>query len=81
MGQSTRVSLIDAKSKAKTNHLKIYINAKRVPGWIYYDAVGIIDTDGNKHWASWAKASSCYAPGEMPGQKYKRVFKLLNGSP
>ncbi|MCA9039182.1 MAG: hypothetical protein KDA65_02415 [Planctomycetaceae bacterium] len=44
--------------------LKLTLASKRVNGWNEIDAVGILDAQGNVHWATKADASSSYAERE-----------------
>ena len=75
--QGVPIALIDLATKAKTNRIKLTIDLDANQDWNEIDAVGLIDSAGNKQWVSWAEASSTYASGEMAAYKYRRVFELL----
>lgn len=67
------------KHEFKSERIKIYIDSSKDPGWIYYDAVGLVAEDGEKQWAEWVEASSCYAQGPAPERlHHKQILKLLN---
>lgn len=44
-----------------SNHVKIYLDRTRVPGWNEIDAVELVGTDGTRQWAAHASASSTFA--------------------
>jgi hypothetical protein len=41
--------------------IKLYLDSAKVPGWNEIDAVALIDSSGESHWAVQAAASSTYA--------------------
>lgn len=41
--------------------IKLYLNSPKVEGWNEIDAVGLVDAQGETHWAKTAAASSTYA--------------------
>lgn len=45
--------------------VKIYIASKSITGWNEIDAVGLVDTNDEVHWATAVKASSSYTTGEL----------------
>jgi len=55
------VSEIKLKTDVETKRVKIYLKSSEVPGWNEIDAVGLVDTNGNTHWATAAAASSTFA--------------------
>jgi hypothetical protein len=59
-GKPSGVSLITFKTPVKTSRVRISIDSPSVPGWNEIDAVGLIDKEGNVHWATSATASSCW---------------------
>jgi hypothetical protein len=58
VGKPKGVSVIGFKTPVKTNRIRINIDSPRVAGWNEIDAVGLMDKEGNVHWATGAKASS-----------------------
>jgi hypothetical protein len=57
---------IPLKIAFRTNRVRIWLDARGVPGWNEIDAVALQDASGQTHWASAAHASSTYAEPE-PG--------------
>lgn len=55
------VSVIPFRQAVVTATVRIDLNSASVPGWNEIDAVGLIDAQGNTHWAASATASSTYA--------------------
>ena len=45
----------------QANHVKVYLDRRRVPGWNEIDAVELVGRDGSRQWATSATASSSYA--------------------
>ena len=41
--------------------VKVYLDTRRVPGWNEIDAVEMVGRDGQRQWASQARASSSFA--------------------
>jgi hypothetical protein len=56
------VSKIVVNGRKPTSRIKIYLDSAAVPGWNEIDAVGLIDAQGQPHWATKASASSSYGP-------------------
>ncbi|MHC4213405.1 MAG: LamG domain-containing protein [Planctomycetota bacterium] len=61
VGSGRGVSQIPVELAYKINKVKIYLDSRRVKGWNEIDAVGIVDSSGQVHWAKSATASSTYA--------------------
>ncbi|MBI1246939.1 hypothetical protein GC197_03735 [bacterium] len=55
------VSKIAMETIWQTKKVKIYLDSKGVPGWNEIDAIGLVDTSGNVHWAKMAEASTSYS--------------------
>ncbi|HEV8292264.1 MAG TPA: discoidin domain-containing protein [Tepidisphaeraceae bacterium] len=55
------VSNIRVDPGFKTQRVKIYIDSPKAPGWNEIDAVGLIDEEGNRQWASDVQDSTSYA--------------------
>ncbi|MEX0713867.1 MAG: hypothetical protein WD278_16135, partial [Pirellulales bacterium] len=55
------VAVIPVNLGFPTRQFKIYLDSAAVPGWNEIDAVGLLDAQGQSHWASGATASSTYA--------------------
>jgi hypothetical protein len=60
------VSKIVVNGRKPTSRIKIYLDSAAVPGWNEIDAVGLIDAQGQPHWATKASASSSYGPNVSP---------------
>jgi len=56
------VSKIALQGRKPTSRIKIYLDSPSVKGWNEIDAVGLIDSQGQPHWATKASASSSYGP-------------------
>jgi len=56
-----RVSVVPFAGNPTTQRIRIELDSSSVAGWNEIDAVGLIDSSGNTHWASGATASSTYA--------------------
>jgi hypothetical protein len=61
IGSGRGVSKIPISVDFRTNRVKIYLASAKVRGWNEIDAVGLVDAEGNTHWAVAAEASSTYA--------------------
>ncbi|MCL2743179.1 MAG: hypothetical protein FWE67_04940 [Planctomycetaceae bacterium] len=55
------ISKIRFEKPVLTNRVTLYLDSPKVPGWNEIDAVGLVDTKGEVHWATGATASSTYA--------------------
>ncbi|MEM7457772.1 MAG: ankyrin repeat domain-containing protein [Planctomycetota bacterium] len=71
------VALISLETEITTRRIRVHINSKDVVGWNEVDAVGLIDGDGKKQWATWVEASSCYASGDVPSWDHRVIQGLL----
>ena len=67
------VSKVTANASVTTRWIKIYLDSPRVPGWNEIDAVGIIDADGNTHWARTAYGSTAYGDNRDAPRWYRRL--------
>ena len=61
VGSGKGVSGVKVGVEVETKKVKLYLKSKEVKGWNEIDAVGLVDKDGNVHWAKSAEASSTYA--------------------
>ena len=61
-----QLAVIQLNKTFRTNKVRIYIDSPAVPGWNEIDAVGLVDRNNKKYWASQANASSCYADKNVP---------------
>jgi hypothetical protein len=50
-----------------TKRIRVYLDTKASPGWHEIDAVGLVDANGNVHWARGAKASSTWGESSTGG--------------
>ena len=55
------VSEVKFETDVQTKRVKLYLKSSDVPGWNEIDAVGLVDAEGDTHWAAAAAASSTYA--------------------
>ena len=61
---------IPVSNTVATKRVKVYLDCANATGWNCIDAVGLQHSDGKKHWASSAKASSSYSPRTTTSQGY-----------
>jgi hypothetical protein len=57
------ISVIPVRLDFAVQRIKLYLDSPAVPNWNEIDAVGLEDSDGTKHWAAKARASSIYGAG------------------
>ena len=77
-GRSAHIAEINLRVNRKISRVKVYLSSAKVNGWVYYDAIGLKDNDGEMHWATWADSSTCYARGPTPKSlAYRRILKAL----
>lgn len=77
-GRSAHIAVLELKPERPINRVKIFLSSAKVSGWVYYDAIGLKDVDGNRHWATWADCSTCYARGPMPkALVHRRILSLI----
>jgi len=76
-GKLKGVSMISFSTPVKTKCVRLNIDSQRVPGWNEIDAVGLLDKEGNVHWATSATASSSY--GATPVDPSTNRLRLLDG--
>jgi hypothetical protein len=55
------ISKIRFDKPVKTAKIRLYLDSPKFPGWNEIDAVGLVDSAGEIHWATGANASSTYA--------------------
>lgn len=55
------ISRIMFKNPVETRKIRLFLDSPNVPGWNEIDAVGLVDSKGEVHWATGATASSTYA--------------------
>jgi hypothetical protein len=60
-----------------TNRVRIYLACDKVPGWNEVDAVGLLDEEGQSHWARRVEASSTYASGSRAGGTVGNPMTLI----
>ena len=65
-GTAVAVAKLPLSANVRTQRAKIYINSPAVAGWNEIDAVGLVDAEGNIHWAKRVHASSTYHTGAQP---------------
>jgi hypothetical protein len=65
------ISKVKAGAPVTTRWIKIYLDSRTVPGWNEIDAVGIVDGQGNTHWARRAYASSAYGDNREAPRWYR----------
>ncbi|HEV2971314.1 MAG TPA: M56 family metallopeptidase [Pirellulales bacterium] len=66
--QRSGISVIPLRVPMKTQRVKLMIDSRKVPGWNEIDAVGLLDRQGQVHWATSAQASSTYADEAINAQ-------------
>jgi hypothetical protein len=59
-------SVVRVKDRGRINRIRLLLNSAAVSGWNEIDAVGIVDEEGQTHWAVAAAASSSYAGEDAP---------------
>lgn len=69
---------IDLPAAVPVSSVRVHLDTRRVAGWNEIDAVGVLDTSGQVHWAQGAKASSYYGqpipptgPASLVGQRVR----------
>jgi hypothetical protein len=62
-GPAGSASKFVIQNSIKTGRIRVYLDTTSATGWEEIDAVGLIDNQGNTHWASGAKASSTWGQG------------------
>ncbi len=67
-GSEHGISLVKLNvKKLKVNKVRLYLKSPDVGGWNEIDAVGLLDIQGQTHWATAAKASSTFADNAQIG--------------
>lgn len=64
-GAAPRALTIKPAKAYRAAQLTVHLDTRRVSGWNEIDAVEIVATDGSRHWAQSAEASTTYA-AQMP---------------
>ncbi len=64
--KSKGISVIPIKLDFAVRKIKLYLDSPAVPDWNEIDAVGVEDTDGEKHWAMKVTSSTTYANLSTP---------------
>lgn len=57
------ISVIPVRLDFAVQRIKLYLDSVGVPNWNEIDAVGLEDSNGEKHWVAKASASSVYGTG------------------
>lgn len=71
------VAKVAVETDEPIQQIKLYLNSTEVAGWNEIDAVGVVDADGKKHWATRAAASSTYSNRTT----YTKRFGFVRPSP
>jgi beta-lactamase regulating signal transducer with metallopeptidase domain len=75
------ISVVPLRVPMKTKKIKLIIDSKNVPGWNEIDAVGLLDRNGQVHWATSAQASSTFADQVAKDQAPATANSLAKGTP
>ena len=75
--RSPHIAELSVDTEIKTKRVKVYVDGTRNNTWVYFDAFGIVDKDGDCQWATRAKSSTTYATGPEPIDKHELVAELL----
>jgi len=63
------VSIFKLETRVSTDHIRIHLDTNLVAGWNEIDAVGVVDEQGDLHWAKTASASSSFAQAQQQVQR------------
>jgi hypothetical protein len=69
-GASRGLAVILLAPEFATSRVRVTLDSAAVPGWNEIDAVGLVDSFGDTHWATAATASSTYAE-QQPAQLFE----------
>jgi beta-lactamase regulating signal transducer with metallopeptidase domain len=75
------ISVVPLRVPMKTKRIRLIIDSKNVPGWNEIDAVGLLDRQGQVHWATSAQASSTFADQAAQDQAATMGNSLAKGTP
>jgi hypothetical protein len=62
-----------------TSRIRLYLDSPRVQGWNEIDAVGLVDSNDQVHWARHGRASTTYAVRGTPPMSFAQMEELLPG--
>jgi hypothetical protein len=57
------IATLPVSTPLATTRIKVYLDTATIPGWNEIDAVGLVDSSGQVHWATAAKGSSTWNQG------------------